>query len=181
MLTEFLPDPDGVVVAFTPVDAAVLADLLDQFLALLGAEEPGPGDGTLEALVGDLDGPAARPEDEALARLLPDAYPEDPEASADFRRFTESGLRATKRARARSALSTLKVIGRSQVLTPAQAREWLGALNDLRLVIGTRLGIGQDYEKELTDPAEDDPRRYGYGVYEYLTYLQETLVQALPV
>ena len=52
-----------------------------------------------------MDGPVTRPDDPVLERLLPDGYSEDEEgaedANADFRRYTERGLRDGKVANAR--------------------------------------------------------------------------------
>ena len=119
------------------------------------------------------------PEDPALARLFPDGYVDDPEASADFRRYTEPGLRSTKRAALQTALATLGDQPHRIMLTPEQADAWLGALNDCRLVLGERLGVVEELEDLITSLADDDPRLALFWVYDRLTYLQESLVQAL--
>ncbi len=119
------------------------------------------------------------PTDPALARLFPDGYTDDSEASADFRRYTEQGLRAAKRAGLDTALATLGEEPGKVVLRPEQAEEWLGALNDTRLVLGQRLGVTEDLEELIDSLAPDDPRLGLLWVYDRLTYLQETLVQAL--
>ena len=62
-------------------------------------------------------------------------------------------------------------------LTKEEAEAWLTALNDLRLVLGTRLGVREDELLERLDPA--DPRAPGLGLYAYLSWLQEQLVEAL--
>ena len=141
------------------------------------ADGPGPADPLFAELgIGTSVKP---PQDPALARLLPDGYRDDPEAAADFRRYTEVGLRAAKRASARTALATLAVVGRRQLLTAEQAQAWLRTLNDLRLALGTRLGVGESWEEEADALPEGDPRYYGYAVYDHLTWLQESLVQSL--
>ena len=89
----------------------------------------------------------AAPEDKALARLFPDGYTDDPEASADFRRYTEPGLRDAKREAARVALATIEEQGGKRVLTAEESEAWLRALNDMRLVLGERLGVTEDLEE----------------------------------
>lgn len=128
------------------------------------------------------DGPTTAPEDEVLRRLFPDAYAaQDPQASADFRRFTERGLRERKAAAARGMLATLDPVvgqgGRVQ-LDADGARTWLAALNDIRLALGTRLGVSEDRDPE-EDLAQDDPARWAWAVYDFTTHLQETLVRSL--
>ena len=66
--------------------------------------------------------------------------------------------------------------GRIQ-LDAAGARTWLTALNDIRLALGTRLGVSED--RDADDLDEDDPNRYAWAVYDFTTHLQETLVQSL--
>jgi hypothetical protein len=60
-------------------------------------------------------------------------------------------------------------------LTPDEVQAWLGVLNDTRLVIGTRLGVTE--EERVLDPA--DPDAGGYAMYQWLTWLQGDLVEAL--
>ena len=64
-------------------------------------------------------------------------------------------------------------------LSEAECLAWLGALNDLRLTLGTRLEISEDGPEEFLALADDDPRRAMYLVYDWLTYHQDRLVQAL--
>jgi hypothetical protein len=67
--------------------------------------------------------------------------------------------------------------GRGRIeLSGEQARDWLRSLNDLRLVIGTRLGIE---DEEDAWPAEDDPRGPALLAYHWLTDVQGTLVEAV--
>jgi hypothetical protein len=60
-------------------------------------------------------------------------------------------------------------------LTPDQADEWLRALNDVRLALGTALDVSEETPEELPD---DDPRSPHLGVYHWLTFVQDSLVQA---
>jgi hypothetical protein len=158
-------------------ETRLLRHLLTETLELLGPAEAQEED-PLAAAVGI--GTASRPpEDTALARLFPDGYTDDPEASADFRRYTEPGLRETKRAAARTALATLGEPGERRALSEEEAMAWLGTLNDMRLVLGDRLDITEDWDEQVAELSEDDPRLMMFWVYDRLTYLQELLVRTL--
>jgi hypothetical protein len=54
-------------------------------------------------------------------------------------------------------------------------KSWLKAINDVRLVLGTRLEI-TDSSERYNDSQEDEP---GMHLYNYLTFLQGTLLDAL--
>ncbi|WP_158548040.1 DUF2017 domain-containing protein [Desertihabitans brevis] len=122
------------------------------------------------------------PEDPVLQRLFPDAYPHDPRASSDFRRFTEQDARAAKLAAAQVVLDGLASCrdGRDLKVPLDQADAWLKTLTNLRLSLATRLQITDAESAELlSELPEDDPRAFLYGVYEWLAFAQETLVQSL--
>ncbi|MEX2291845.1 MAG: DUF2017 domain-containing protein [Mycobacteriales bacterium] len=160
------------------VEADVLSAVAGDLLVLLG-EQDEQGSDPLAALVGLSGGPAEPPADPALARLLPDAYGDDEAAAGDFRRYTEGDLRAGKRANATVLLSTLAPLagrGGRLVLDRDQAAAWLGCLNDLRLVLGTRLGVTEETE---LDPRDEDPRAQALQVYGWLGWLQESLLGCL--
>ena len=143
-----------------------------------GGAVPGPL-ADLEALLGHTGGPAAPPDDPVLARLLPDAYRDDSEAAGEFRRFTEQELRSGKLAAAQTVLDTLPEDGGRVELTDEDAQVWLRALNDVRLALGVRLEITEDTAQRTQDLDPADPRSAYLWVYDWLTYLQETLVRAL--
>lgn len=119
------------------------------------------------------------PDDPVLARLLPDAYREDPDAAGEFRRYTERDLRDGKAAAAQTVLHTLPERGGRVTLDEDQAQTWLRALNDIRLALGVRLEVTEEIHDELArmDPA--DPRYGPLTVYDWLTAVQESLVVAL--
>jgi len=156
------------------VERSVLADLLQQLLTWI-APDPAPDqEDPLAQMVG-ISPHAERPEDPALLRLFPDAYADDEAAASDFRRFTEVSLRREKSQRARTALDALtRMDGRGRVaLDRDEGQAWLLSLNDLRLVIGTRLGItDEDDDEEAADPGRP-------VAYDWLTWLQSTLVEAM--
>jgi hypothetical protein len=125
----------------------------------------------------------AEPEDpEAGAlrqRWFPEAYPDDPEATERFRANAQADLTQTKRANAAACLSTLDAPADdgTRVLGAEEATAWALALNDVRLALGTGLGIGADEDEP---PADDEDRAPALDLYDWLTWLQETLVRSLP-
>ncbi|CAL9292447.1 MULTISPECIES: DUF2017 domain-containing protein [unclassified Streptomyces] len=187
---EALPD-GGAAVWLDDVEISILRSLAVQMLELIGpGDEPGPDDDPLAALFQD--GPSEKPSDPALARLFPDAYGDGDEelraASAEFRRFTENDLRTRKREDALAVVRSLDALtaagdgsgGGRLELTAEECRRWLGALNDLRLTIGTRLEVADDDEnEELYRLPDSDPRKPMVMAYLWLGALQETLVEAL--
>jgi len=184
---------------FTASQALILRNLVSQVAELMGdVTDPGPAvPGTtgppagparpeepeasleeLAALLGTA-GPTSPPDDPVLARLLPDGYRDDPEAAGEFRRYTEQDLRSGKVAAAQTVLATLPAKGGQVRLGPEDAQAWLRALNDVRLAIGTLLGITEDYEDELEQASWADPRSAYLEVYHWLGYVQDSLVRAL--
>ncbi|ADP83838.1 DUF2017 domain-containing protein [Pseudofrankia inefficax] len=158
-------------------EGSVLIELVKQMDRML---EPPPVDDPLEALVGLRDTAPPPPEDPALARLLPDPYPEDPMASGDFRRRRTDDALAHKRAAARRVLATVPGPGEVLLLDDEVAQDWLTTLNDLRLVFGTRLGITDDnYLDELGELPPDDRRLPVIEMYELLTILVDNLIRTL--
>jgi hypothetical protein len=123
--------------------------------------------------------PPRIPDDPVLARLLPDAYQDDPAAAGEFRKYTESSLREAKKYFAHTLLETLPPSGGRVKLTGDQARDWLRALNDVRLMFGVRLEVTEDFEEQLAGLAPEDPRVAAFEVYGWLGAVQESLVRAL--
>jgi len=186
----------------------VLRDVFTEVYDLLedpAASEPAEQD-PLAALVG-IGSTVRPPEDPALARLLPDAHRDDPEASAEFRRYTESELRARKRSGLRVALDTLARPSPLR-LDETEAQAWLVALTDVRLVLAERMGLRTDDDHALLeqvaarlaqgeddagDPVFDSADDSAHGaaadagrrlamtlaLYDFLAWLQETLVEAM--
>jgi hypothetical protein len=199
-MAGFRGTADGATARFAAAQAAIIRDLVGQVVELVGGESPGEtgpddergydaGPGALPtdepvdaddlaAMVGlsEHDEP---PDDPVLARLFPDAYRDDAKASGEFRRYTEEGLRSGKVAAARTVLATLPPNGGRIRLSEAEAQAWLRALNDVRLALGVRLGVTDDFDDQVAGMEPDDPRSAYVGVYQWLAFLQETLVQAL--
>jgi hypothetical protein len=172
-------------------EASLLRNLVGQVVTLIAPEnaetpagsrvEAGDEIAALEALLHA--SPAgqtpAAPEDPVLARLLPDGYRDDPEAASEFRKYTEPALRSAKQQVAQQVLDTLPDAGGRIHLTQEQAMAWLKALNDVRLALGIRLGVTEDFEEQWGRLTQDDPQWAAFEVYAWLGAVQESLVQAL--
>jgi hypothetical protein len=191
MSEGFGPRPPGVTATFSGFEADLLRSLASQLVELLRNEAAAPavGGDPLEAML-DFTGPTTAPDDPVLARLFPTAYPDDEEAAGEFRRFTEQSLRDGK---ARNASLVIDILEESGLppqleedgllveveLNRAQAQAWLRSFTDIRLALATRLGIeegDEDYWRSLPD---EDPRAHVHDIYEWVGFLQETLVAAL--
>ena len=190
-MTGFRRSADGVTARFARPEATIIRDLVEQVVELVEPPaEPGAPPGParsaeveeLTALTGMTDGSmedAALPDDPVLARLLPDAYRDDEDAAQEFRRFTESSLRSAKVQCARTLLQTLPASGGRVRLSSDQAEDWLRSLNDVRLALGVRLGVTDDFDALESDVGPADPRYAYVQVYQWLAYLQGSLVAAL--
>jgi Domain of unknown function (DUF2017) len=125
--------------------------------------------GLVEELRALLEGDAGDP---SLRRLFPPAYDEEDDERA-YRDLMGGELLDGRRA----ALQLVAETVHRDRLSAEEADTWLRALNDLRLVLGTRLDVQEDTFAEELD--ENDPRAPALAVYGYLSWLQEQLVAAL--
>jgi hypothetical protein len=156
-------------------EAAVLRGLVAEIRQMLaGRSADNPAD-ELAVLTGMRTGPSTRPDDRVLARLLPDFTTEDTDLAAGLRSLHEPELIEAKDAAAALVLEMLPEAGGRIELTPEQADTWLTALNDVRLALGTALDVSEEMPEELPP---DDPRASHLGVYHWLTFVQDALVQA---
>lgn len=166
------------VAQFSESEREVLINLVEQIIELLGERTDNHVEDPLAAMVG-ITSHDTPPEDEVLLRLLPNAYADQVDAS-EFRRYTESTLRAKKYAHSMSMRITLKsAIDGIIEVDHDGANDWLGAMNDIRLALGVRLKVEQTSNEELELLAPDDPMRGVYAVYSWLGWLQESLILAL--
>ena len=170
----------GITGYLEPAERDLLRSLFDDVISMLEPEER-PNQDPLAALVG-LDSEAREPSDRALRRLLPNVMKDDAEASLEFRRYTERSLREGKIGALKAA--ALGLDKDELVLTPADARHWSTALNDVRLVLAERLDIRDDADAEHVHRMQDwsqaeDVESYLALVYNFTTWLQESLVQAM--
>lgn len=123
----------------------------------------------LRALPADLLERLADPDDPGLRRLFPPAYGVDEERAAEYRRLMQDDLVE----RHREALNVLETTADASELSEEELLGWLNALNQIRLVLGTRLDVSED-----DDPgaAPSNPEQ---AVYLFLGALQELVVDAL--
>ena len=112
------------------------------------------------------------PNDEMLTRLFPTARPDDAEAEAEYRDMVRDELVSKRLAR----LDIVAELAEATALDQEQLAAWMGAINDIRLVLGTRLEVTEDDEFEETDEA--DAESVARSAYWYLGWLLEHLVEA---
>lgn len=148
---------DGFEVRIPTAERELLASLPGELVELL------------DSSAGD---PAALKDDPALARLFPDAYTAVDQGYGDeFRRLMQDDLRD----RHRASLETMAAGAHAERLTHDELYAWMNALGQLRLVLGTRLGVTEDMEEIHAD----DPRANTFAIYGYLSWMQEQAVEAL--
>jgi hypothetical protein len=145
---------------------------LHDLLELLGPEPEVPDD-PLAALAASAATDPERPADPVLARLIPDGVLDDDKAAMEFRRFTHETLMARKRADAHALLGLLD--GAAHRLDRVAVQRLLAGLNDLRLMLGTRLMVAED-EQFLGDDFSDLAVNTSY---QRLGWLQENLLDTL--
>ncbi len=180
-----------IIATFSGFEADLLRSLAAQLVELLRNEAAVPRDDAdpFEAMM-DFSGPETEPDDPVLARLFPTAYPGDAEASAEFRRFTEGTLRDGKANAAIAIIDGLEEAGLPRELTEdglmidveleqPDAETWMRSFTDLRLALATRLGVEDGDEAVWAAMPDDDPRAQAHDIYDWVGYLQETLVGAL--
>jgi Domain of unknown function (DUF2017) len=112
-------------------------------------------------------------DDPSLRRLHPPAYQDDLEREAEYRRLVRDDLRRQRL----QALEVMEATIDAGTLDQEQMTAWLGAINDLRLVLGTRLDVTEEMYEEGIPP--EDPRAATFALYQYLGWLEEQMVSAL--
>ncbi len=105
-----------------------------------------------------------------LRRLFPRAYVSDEEAERSFAESTRAELAASHR----RALETLAGTAQETVLGEEEMAGWLTALNDLRLVLGSALGVQEDQGWTPSPAVEHE-----FVIYQYLSLLQSELIDAM--
>ena len=111
--------------------------------------------------------------DPAVARLNPQACLDDEEVDAEFHRLMDEDLNDGRLA----ALAVFENTVDNDRLDEEEALAWLRAVNDVRLLLGTRLDVGEDPAQRRVPP--EDPRAPGFALYDYLSLLTQELVEAL--
>jgi hypothetical protein len=173
-------------VSFEAGEVILVQVMAARVLELLGGDQEPPGDdGGLQRLLDSALDPVETPRDPALLRLLPDAYRDDDEATAEFRRLTEADLRATKHGRLGRLVADLQAPdaqhrgGARLDLELDEAAAWLEALNDIRLTLGTQIGVTEDMDEERATLPVDSPRYAEIATYDWFSWLQDAMVRAV--
>jgi hypothetical protein len=180
MARAFKNTRKGITGHLEPGERELIRRLFEDIIGMLEPPVKAEED-PLAALVG-LDPDAVRPADSALLRLLPDAVRDDAGGALEFRRLTERSLREDKLAALRA--SSLLLEQNPLQLSQEQARLFARAVNDVRLVLADRLDIRTDEDAQALQDIDDwsqaeDLDTYLALVYNFLTWLQEALMQAL--
>ena len=212
--------PEGLVCGLDDWERELLARLALEVRALLQADAPQgagqpeaslsprpesvrPGESerdreVLEALDFDLDAPTNRVHvgspnaDPVFAVLLPQAS-DDPVTAMEVSRLTRARLRSDKADRLERLAAELRAPSGPEdtvLVAPGQESDWLGASNDIRLVLAQRLGIESAQDAEHVHsvafqeaPEEETSREQWYRgtalVYDMITWWQESLISAL--
>jgi hypothetical protein len=111
--------------------------------------------------------------DPTVRRLFPPAYQDDPELNAEYEQLVRGDLMAGKL----KSLEIMEATIDAHRISEDQLIAWLGALNDLRLTIGTRLEVTEDLDPEGI--ADSHPQAHVYALYFYLGWLEEQVVEEL--
>jgi hypothetical protein len=164
----------NVVLDLEEIEVELLKSLTGQILELLHDPEQEEHADPLAKLVG-MDGPTVISSDPVLARLFPNAYPDDETNSADFRRFTQPDLQRQKVVNGQIVRADLATFPGEHPVNPNHLDAWLLTLNDLRLALGTRLGLENETEAHLLD----DSLTPMFGIYDWLTGLQGSLIEVI--
>jgi Domain of unknown function (DUF2017) len=130
----------------------LLVELCQQSRALLAAEDPSS--------------------DPAVARLFPPAYEDDPLRNLEF----ETNLGGAPRSGKLEAIDTVERTAHATAVTEDEFLAWVGVVNDLRLVLGTRIDITEEATEE--DFPSDDPRHDTFQIYRFLGYLLQEMLEA---
>ena len=139
-------------VELTEAEAALLAGLLDDLSVAVAEPDP---------------------DDPVIQRLYPEGYRDDEEASREYRELVQDDLHAERLGRLQACRAELPAGSGRMALDEEAVDRWLRVLNDLRLGLGTRLGV--------TEEDELDDRQPAVQIYGWLTAVQDMLVtHALP-
>lgn len=147
-LPRIRPSRDGgAVLLLGPIERQLLGDLLDRLGERLGSHDP------------------------TTVRLFPPAHQHDPDAEAEYRSLVGDELLDGRR----RSLTVVRETLDAATLDAAQLASWLGVVNDLRLVLGTELGVTAETSED--PPDEDDPSYRLWVEYLYLTWIEGQLVE----
>jgi Domain of unknown function (DUF2017) len=150
--------PGSVVISLSEVEVAVLGGLIDELDAL--ATDP-PAD------------------DPVTDRLYPPGYDDDA-AARDFSDLTRPSLQRERRERYEQCRAQLPIGGGELVIAAESVQSWLVVLNDMRLALGTRLGVTPEgFADAAGGPDVADDVNAARIAYQWLTAIQDQLVTSV--
>jgi hypothetical protein len=150
----FRPDGDRFAISLPTEAREAMRQLAGQYRTLLREQDP--------------------TSDPGVARLFPPARDDDPLANLEFENATHAPLVAER-------LKNVSIVERTaddESITQDDLLAWMAVANDLRLVLGTRLEVTE--ESTARDFAADPERRETFPMYQFLSALVGTIVEALP-
>jgi hypothetical protein len=112
-------------------------------------------------------------DDPGLRRLFPPAYMDDAARNEEYERLVRADLMAGRLA----SLETMERTVDAARVDRDELEAWLSSINDLRLLLGSRMAITEDMTP--ADLARDDPRAPAFALYVFLSVLEEDVVAAL--
>lgn len=116
-------------------------------------------------------------EDPVVDRLFPDAYESRADADA-FRDMVGDDLRREKLNALEEVWTSLGNQGHATIpLAPEVTGPWLTTLTDLRLAIGTRIGVSEDMMSQDLDA--DQPTPSSMLILHWLGWVQESMLEAI--
>jgi uncharacterized protein DUF2017 len=142
-------------VELTEAESTLLEQFLDQLTVIV--DEPDAGDPLVQ-------------------RLFPAGYRDDAAAADDFRSLTQSSLQQERRDRYLQCQDELPAGGGRLVFSDDSAQRWLVVLNDMRLALGTRLGVSSE---PFEDSGPDDDDWGARLAYNWLTGFQDNLLSRI--
>jgi hypothetical protein len=161
---RFKPRGEGLLVTLTPPEVELLQSIQDELRPVLESGRD--------------------PDDPVRERLFPRAYldPTEDLAEQEWQELVHPELIQERLAALERLAQTLERAterkGRVEVEIDAdEAQAWLGAINDARLALGTRLGVTEDLDSTQIDA--DHPDAAAFAVYSWLTWVQGDLVETL--
>jgi hypothetical protein len=126
-------------------------------------------------LLGELSALLSGPDDhELLTRLFPTAFPHDEDKEREYQRLMREELVASRLASI-TAVTAVLDDDADRLLTEPETIAFLQAVNAVRLVLGTMLGITDDESADEADDA-DSPEHH---LYDFLGWLLEWTVRSL--
>lgn len=113
-------------------------------------------------------------DDPDLIRLFPPAYLDDAEHESEYQHYMRDELVK----RRMESLSVVEETVDAERLSEEQVLMWMKVINDIRLILGTKLDVSEDDDAVSSMPPTD-PRAPLAALYWFLSFLLESTIDAL--